>query len=129
MNTIRKGRLGYNIFEKFLLKANWDIYVPITEDTKVDAVIIKGNKIYKVQIKTIITEHSYKKLPVRKINHNRNHYMINLYSETDIDYFIGVDLDTEDVYIVPSAITSQYTNSICISKLQEFKNNIAQLEH
>ena len=48
MDTIKKGKLGYNIFEKELLKRNWDIYLPILEDTKVDCIISKENYLIKI---------------------------------------------------------------------------------
>ena len=56
MDTISKGRLGYNLLEKELLKNNWEIYVPILENTKIDCIIIKNNNLHKIQIKTIQNE-------------------------------------------------------------------------
>lgn len=41
MDTIKKGKLGYNLLEKELLKRDFDIYVPILEDTKIDCIAIK----------------------------------------------------------------------------------------
>lgn len=50
-------------------------------------------------------------------------YKISYYSSTIVDYFIGVDIETEDIYIIPSEITEQYKSSIGITKVQSFKNN------
>lgn len=100
MDTITKGRIGYNILEKVLLKNEWDIYIPILENTKIDCIIIKNNYLWRLQIKTM----QYKKdtnkyvLPVRKISHNQGEYKIHLYNDQEIDFFIGINVDTEDIY-------------------------------
>lgn len=128
MDTISKGRLGYNLLEKELLKRNWEIYIPILENTKIDCIIIKNNKLYKIQIKTIQNNKSGKILPVRKISHNQGQYKIHLYNENEIDYFVGVDIETENLYIVPINFISKYKNSISLKTLEPYKNNFSQLE-
>lgn len=130
MDTIKKGKLGYNIFEKELLKRNWDIYLPILEDTKVDCIISKENYLIKIQIKTLGYDKrdNRKYLPVRKISHNQGQYKTHHYTSNEIDYFVGVDIDTEDVYIVPVSFSSQYASSIGLRALEPYKNNFTQLE-
>lgn len=128
MNTIKKGKLGYNLLEKELLKRDYDIYLPILEDTKVDCIVIKNNILLKLQIKTIQKDGSRKILPVRKISHNQGQYKVHLYSENEIDYFIGVDIETEDIYVCPINFISQYSSAIGISKLQPYKNNFDLME-
>ncbi len=130
MDTIKKGKLGYNIFEKELLKRNWDIYLPILEDTKIDCIISKENFLIKIQIKTLQYDKrdNRKFLPVRKISHNQGEYKIHHYTSNEIDYFVGVDIDTEDIYIVPVSFSSKYTNSIGLKALEPYKNNFTQLE-
>lgn len=130
MDTITKGRIGYNILEKVLLKNEWDIYIPILENTKIDCIIIKNNYLWRLQIKTM----QYKKdtnkyvLPVRKISHNQGEYKIHLYNDQEIDFFIGINVDTEDIYIVPINIIMKYKSSIGEKTLESFKNNFSLLE-
>ena len=50
-------------------------------------------------------------------------YKIKTYTKSDIDFFIGVDLDLEDIYILPINFVSKYSNSIRISKCIQYKNN------
>ena len=130
MDTIKKGKLGYNIFEKELLKRNWDIYLPILEDTKIDCIISKENFLIKIQIKTLQCDKrdNRKFLPVRKISHNQGEYKVHLYTADEVDYFVGVDVDTEDLYIVPINFIEQYKSSIAVSTLinNGFKNNFTQ---
>lgn len=128
MDTITKGRLGYNLLERELLKRNWEIYTPVLENTKIDCIIIKSSQLIKIQIKTIQTDRNKKVLPVRKISHNQGQYKIHLYDKTEVDYFIGVDIDTEDLYIVPIEIIMNYKSAICIKNLEQYKNNFSQME-
>lgn len=130
MNTIKKGKLGYNILEKELLKRNWDIYTPIIEDTRIDCIIAKNNQLVKLQIKTIQKDKSSNKkyLPVRKIEHNYKKHTTHLYTSEEIDFFIGVDVNTDDIYIVPIDFSSRYKSSISIRTLTPYKNNFSLME-
>jgi len=130
MDTIKKGKLGYNILEKELLKRNWDIYLPILEDTKVDCIISKNDYLIKMQIKTLQKDKrdNRKHLPVRKIGHNQGEYKVHHYTSNEIDFFVGVDIETEDIYIVPISFSSQYASSIGLKALEPYKNNFTQME-
>ena len=130
MDTIKKGKLGYNILEKELLKRNWDIYLPILEDTKVDCIISKDDYLIKMQIKTLQKDKrdNRKYLPVRKISHNQGEYKIHHYTSNEIDFFVGVDIETEDIYIVPISFSSKYASSIGLKALEPYKNNLTQME-
>lgn len=130
MDTIKKGKLGYNILEKELLKRDWDIYIPLLEDTKIDCIISKNNCLIKMQIKILSYDKrdNRKYLPVRKISHNQGEYKVHHYTSNEIDYFVGVDIDTEDIYIVPISFSSKYTSSIGLKALEPYKNNFTQME-
>ena len=128
MDTITKGRLGYNLLEKELLKRNYEIYVPLLENTKIDCIACKNGQLIKIQIKTIQMDRGYKKLPVRKISHNQGEYKIFNYTSDEIDYFVGVDIDTEDLYIVPIDIVEKYKSAISVSTLEYYKNNFDYME-
>lgn len=128
MDSISKGYLGSLITEKAFVYNNFNVFKPATENGKVDMIVEKNNQYWKLQIKTIQVEKSGKNstrkvIPVRKISHNMGEYKISYYSSTIVDYFIGVDIETEDIYIIPSEITEQYKSSIGITKVQFFKNN------
>ena len=73
-------------------------------------------------------DRGYKKLPVRKISHNQGQYKIFNYTSDEIDYFIGVDVDTEDLYIVPIDIVEKYKSAISVSTLEYYKNNFDYME-
>ena len=67
-------------------------------------------------------------MPVRKVNHNLESYKIVYYDDTNVDYLVGVDLDTEDIYFVPIEVVSKYKSAISISSISKFKNNFSLLE-
>ena len=125
MNTIAKGRLGYNLVEKELLKRDWDLYTPVLENTKIDCIAIKKDILIRMQIKTLATDRS---LPVRKISHNQGQYKVSRYDSSTIDFFIGVDVDTEDIYVVPVEFSSKYSSSIGYRTLQPYKNAFNLME-
>lgn len=55
-------------------------------------------------------------------------YKINLYTKENIDYFIGVDVDMRDLYILPVSFSSQYKRGISINSCASYKNNFIQME-
>lgn len=126
--TIEKGYLGQLIVEQKFIKQGWNLFKPVLENGKVDLIVEKDNLYLKIQIKTVQIEGTSKLIPVRKISHNMGEYKIKLYTKEDIDYFIGVDVDTEDLYILPVSFSSKYKNSIRISNCSIYKNNFNQME-
>lgn len=129
MDTITKGRLGYNLLEKELLKRDWKIFIPLLENGKIDCIAIKDNQLLRFQIKTIQRDSRGAYLPVRKISHNQGEYKVHLYTADEIDYFIGADLQEECLYICPISFISQYKSSIGQKALQPYKNNFDQLKN
>lgn len=128
MDTISKGYLGQLIVEKAFIKNGYNLYTPVLENGKVDLIAEKNNKYWKLQIKTIQVQHGKKNIPVRKVSHNMGQYKIKRYTSDDIDLFIGVDLETEDIYVLPVAFSSQYASNINVSKCNIYKNNFEQLD-
>ena len=100
----------------------------ILENGKVDLIAEKNNKYLRMQIKTVQKAHDKKIIPLRKISHNMGDYKIKYYTSKDIDFFIGVDLDTESIYILPIKLVEKYKSTIQIDKCTQFKNNFNQLE-
>lgn len=124
MEKITKGKIAQIITIKFLLKNNWEIYSPITEDTKTDLIIKKDSKIILLQIKSIQEDKGYLIIPVRKLSHNKTSHKTYLYEEKDADYIVGVNLETEDLYFVPYSYYKNYSSAMSISKLSDFLNNL-----
>lgn len=127
--TIEKGYLGSLLVEQKFIENGFNLFKPILENGKVDLIVEKNNKYIKIQIKTIQKDKDgRKKIPMRKISHNMGEYKIKLYTKKDIDYFVGVDLDTKDIYILPIDFSSKYKSSIGINSCIRYKNNFKQME-
>ena len=117
--TIEKGYIGSLIVEKAFLKNGFNLFKPVLENGKVDLIVEKDNKYFKLQIKTVQNN----KIPFRKISHNMGEYKIKYYTKEDIDYFVGVDIETENIYILPVSFSSQFKSSVAISKCSVYCNN------
>lgn len=109
--------------EREFVKRGFNLFKPLLENGKVDLIVEKDNIYYRIQIKTVQEYENYKLIPIRKISHNMGEYKIKTYTKSDIDFFIGVDLDLEDIYILPISFVSKYANSIRINKCIQYKNN------
>lgn len=127
--TIEKGYLGSLLVEQKFIENGYNLFKPVLENGKVDLIVEKNNKYLKLQIKTVQIEKDGRKIiPIRKISHNMGEYKVKLYTRADIDYFIGVDLDTKDLYILPVDFSSKYKSSININSCVNYKNNFEQME-
>ena len=126
--TIERGCVGQLLVELAFLKNGFNLFKPMLENGKVDLIVEKDGIYKKIQIKTVQEQRSGKLIPVRKISHNMGEYKIKRYTKEDIDYFVGVGVDTEDLYILPVEFSSKYATSVSINSCQEYKNNFEQLE-
>ena len=128
--TIEKGYIGQLIVEKKFLNEGWILYRPILENGKIDLIAEKDNKYIRIQIKTVKysnRKHKSKVIPVFKVSHNMGKYKIHLYTKEEIDYFIGVDIDTEDIFIISVDVIEKFRSSISLSTAEPWKNNFEQL--
>ena len=128
MGNIEKGYLGSLIVEKAFINNGFNIFKPSMENGKVDMIIEKDYVYLKLQIKTVQMSKNGKIIPVRKISHNMGTYKVSRYTNFDINYFIGVDIETEDLYILPVSFSSEYKSSISINKCSDYKNNFNLME-
>lgn len=128
LGKIEKGYYGSLIVEKAFISNKFNVFKPTMENGKVDMIVEKDNIYLKIQIKTIQIDKNRKIIPVRKLSHNKTEHKVFLYTADIIDYFIGVDIDTEDVYILPVSFSSQYTSTISVNKANFYKNNFNLME-
>jgi hypothetical protein len=77
-----------------------------------------------MQIKTIEHYKNKKQVPLRKKNHSRSSNTSYLYTVDDIDFMVGVDTTTQDIFFIPISFLENYTSVISTEKIQDFKNNI-----
>lgn len=102
-----------------------DVFSPISDDGKVDLII--NNKRIQVKVVRKGSDYVYGSISIKKAG-KRSSGEIKTYKYTkeDVDFIVGVDTDTLDIYIVPIAYAERYANNVSISKivLEGYKNNI-----
>lgn len=130
LGKIEKGYLGSIIVEQSLIENKFNIFKPVLENGKVDMIIEKNNIYLKIQIKTVGLDKrsGMKYVPVRKLSHNKTSHKTHLYTSDEIDYFVGVDINTKDIYMIPITFSQNYTSSISINTLSVYKNNFNIME-
>jgi len=118
MSKVKKGLAAEHIAKARFLLEGFNIYEEVNYDSKCDIIVELDNKYYRIQIKVL---NSKKELTFRKLTHSKTQHKQHHYSCKDVDYFVGVDLDTFDLYILP---VTEVTRSSKNSKyLVEYKNN------
>lgn len=110
ISSVQKGKAAeYLVITKLLLKG-FSSFIPTTEVSKADLLIHSNHRILKAQIKIIGHSNS---MPVRKVTVNsKTNTKISRYTESDIDFFIAVDLQSFELFIVPIQFAVKYSISI-----------------
>ena len=128
LGKVEKGYYGSLIVEKAFIKNGFSVFKPSMENGKVDMIVEKNNMYLKIQIKTVQESRGSKLIPVRKLSHNKTEHKVFYYTNEVIDYFIGVDIETEDVYVLPVEFSSKYKSAISTKVVEQFKNNFNLME-
>ena len=118
MSRVKKGTAAELIAKAKFLLEGFNIYNELNSDSKVDFLVEKDNQYYRIQVKCVDKSGT---LPFRKLSHSKTTHKIHQYTCTDVDYFVGVDLRTYDLYVLP--ITKITKSSKKIKFLQEYKDN------
>jgi hypothetical protein len=97
-----------------------------TSDNKVDLIV--GSSKFRCQIKVIQYVGKCWQLPLRKTGGQNYHEY--RYTSDDVDFMIGVDFNTFDIYIIPINSVTDYSTYVTIGTLERlgFKNNIEILK-
>lgn len=116
----KKGKAAEYIFCAKCLLLNYDVFIPLVDSIKVD-VICNG---YKTQVKCI-NKGNWNTcngvLPVRKYGRRfSKEPTIVKYSESDIDFLVGVDISSFVCYIVPVNFSYKYQASIAVNTLVKY---------
>ena len=118
MSRVKKGLAAEFIAKAKFLLEGWNIYDEVNYDSKVDFIIEKNNNYFRIQVKCVTKEGT---IPFRKLTHSKTTHKQHHYSCKDVDFFVGVDILSFDVYVIPITKISKSVTSI--NKLEEYKNN------
>ncbi len=100
--------------------------MPLSDDGRIDMYINN----HRVQVKAVRRAgqggYTNGSISVRKSGKRANGVKTYRYTILDVDFIVGVDTDTFDVYVIPIAYAEQFSATVGISKivLEGYKNNL-----
>lgn len=103
MNSKMQGTIGELKAQYDFMRAGFDISIPLGDYNSYDLIVIKCNKIYKIQVKTC------EKIIEGKMKFDlasNNYYVNKIYTEDDCDYFYLYCLENEQSYLYKVEKTS-----------------------
>ena len=123
MDTGKKGKASEYAFIARCLFAGLDCYTPVAENGRVDVLV--GETLQRCQVKTLVGGG----LPLRKCGYKSN-VKVRRYTAEQVDFMIGVDAQTMDIFVVPSTIFKTHRNNVSINTLRRMGlvNNIELLK-
>lgn len=116
LTDVKRGKAAELIFTAKALLNGLDVYQTVTDDGRID-LIVNGHR---VQVK--IVSHSpamYVYGYIRVVKRGKTasgETKSYKYTKTDVDFIVGVNLETFDIYIVPIEYAEKYSNNIVVSK-------------
>lgn len=132
LSTVQKGTIGELFAKGLLMREGFNIYDRVNEESKCDFILEKNYKLIKIQIK--ITSKNYLKdgseskcILTRKLTHSKTEHKTHHYTKEEIDFYMAIDIETLDLYILPMDVYSEIKSSKVLSALQEYKNNFKLL--
>lgn len=103
MNKILKGDLSKAFVIAKLLKENYRVLEPISENSRYDLVVEIENKFLRIQVKTIYFKNDlkvYEMVCYSTTRRNKTHIKTK-YTSNEIDFIIGYNQDTDEIYTFP----------------------------
>lgn len=118
MSQVKLGRAAELLFQAECLIADLECFCPSTEDGKVDLIV--GPHRYRCQVKVMgfaVPWSDTRHLPLTKRRGPKGSKARFRYSDQEVDFMVGVRLDTGAMYIVPIESTSAWTTRVSESAL------------
>lgn len=103
MNKILKGDVSKAFVIAKLLKEGYKILEPISENSRYDLVIDLNHKFLRVQVKNIYYKNDLKiyEMVCYSTTRRKKHHIKTKYTSDEVDFLIGYNLDTDQVYTFP----------------------------
>jgi len=130
--TISTGLRGELLVTEKLISLDWNVSVPVGQQTVYDFIIQKGKRLHKVQVKSTegLSSCSKANTSVFQFSCKRGKSHTS-YSKSDVDFFIFCALDCIKFWVLPIAVVKSttvkiYTGSRC--KYTSYENAWTLLE-
>lgn len=125
-SAAKRGKAAEHIFIAKCLLHGYECYIPSCDDGRVDVLV--GPQRARVQVKVL--DPKQKRLMVMNPGRGtEGHAKQYRYTQDDVDFMVGVDAESMDVYVAPIAVTEKFKNSIGAGTLEKMglKNNLTAL--
>lgn len=107
---IKAGSIGEVSVMKFFILRGFEIYSPISDNSKYDLLVMKDSSVYRVEVKSTSRKRSNGRYEVqlKSVRSNKKQNKIHLFDCTSID-ILAVYIEPEDRVVVydASAITQK----------------------
>ena len=128
LSTVQKGTIGELLAKALFMKQGFNIFDKVNEESKCDFILEKNNKLIKLQVKITSVARENKCILTRKLSHSKTEHKTHYYTSNEIDFYVAVDIEELDLYILPMSIYSEIKSSKILDNLQEFKNNFGLID-
>ncbi len=118
MHSKRKGNIGQIATALFFSKMGYSTFIEQGDISKIDLIVEKDGKLLRIQCKAVTPKKDKIELYLRKSGPG---YQF-VYEEKSLDFFALYNLESEELYLVPSAILKRCGVSFSL-RLNKSKNN------
>jgi hypothetical protein len=102
--AISKGKIAEDLASIRLIQEGFDVFVPYTPQHKTDTVVIRGDKVAKIQVKSAVWEEKTGRFRVPLKRKHARKQIRSFYDDNDVDFFIFVCLGLNDFYVAPFSL-------------------------
>lgn len=115
-STSEKGESAVRLFEAKLLEAGACALRAICDTMLFDVAVYRNGRFYRFQVKRGQKRKSGSfEIPIRRIHYNRTSVRTEPYSAQDVDFMVGVLMETMDVYVFPMFALEGMTCSVTVN--------------
>ncbi len=118
MHPVKKGVLGELSVTKRLIELDYQVFTPVSPNTRIDLIAIKNDQLIKLQVKSTTSINDCALLNLRKNTLNSKYNYT--YSETDFDYF-ALYVEDKNTVIFIKANEALNNNKTCMKFRFEFQ--------
>lgn len=112
------GQVGELIVAQRLLQDGWEVFTPVSQNTRVDMIAIKENRLVKLQIKTTTETNQHGSFPLYLRKNHADPKYDYFYEADDFDYFAVVHLPTQTLVFIATSEAMLCKNEVRFSLLQ-----------
>lgn len=100
---MKAGSLGEISVQKELLKLGYEVYSPVSDNTKYDLIAVKGTEVFRVEVKTTSRQVAGNyKVQIKKVRSNKSENKITPFDNSEVD-ILAVYIEPEDIVVLYEA--------------------------